>query len=82
MERAFLFKRKNLFNQFSFTGFLLTSDNLKLNDGYVEIIDFNKENDTPLFFKNIIGNAKDFKIKGPDLEVVISKFSFIENRSN
>ena len=63
------------------SGFLLTADNLKLNDGYVEIIDFNKENDTPLFFKKIKGNAKNFKIQGPNVEVVISKFSFIENHN-
>jgi hypothetical protein len=63
------------------SGFLLTSENLKLNDGYVEIIDFNKENESPLFFKKIKGNAKNFKIKGPNVEVVISKFSFIENHN-
>ncbi len=63
------------------SGFVLTSDNLRLNNGYVEIIDFNKENDNPLYFKKIKGNAKNFKIEGPNVQVVISKFSFIENHN-
>lgn len=61
------------------SGFLLTSNNIILNEGYVEIIDFNKEVENPLFFKSIKGKAKDFQIEGPNVHVTISKFSFIEN---
>ncbi len=61
------------------SGFLLTARRLKLVDGYVELVDENKENNKPLFFKEIIGTAKNFKIDGPNVFADISKFHFIEN---
>jgi len=61
------------------SGFLLTARRLKLVDGYVELVDENKENNKPLFFKEISGSAKNFKIDGPNVFADISKFHFIEN---
>ena len=61
--------------------FKLTSDELFLNNGYVEIIDENNEDATPLFFKNIKGVGSDFKIEGPNVNVDISDFSFVENHN-
>ncbi|SNR52677.1 Family of unknown function [Lutibacter agarilyticus] len=61
--------------------FKLTSDALFLNKGYVEIIDENIENVTPIFFKNIKGLGNDFKIEGPNVSVAISDFSFVENHN-
>lgn len=61
------------------SSFKLSSDALELNRGYVEIIDENHENKTPLFFKSIKGFGDDFKIVGPNVSVNITDFSFIEN---
>ena len=61
------------------SGFLLTASRLKLVDGYVELVDENKENNRPLFFKKIKGSAKNFKIEGPNVYADISKLHFIEN---
>ncbi|WP_456377386.1 translocation/assembly module TamB domain-containing protein [Lutibacter sp.] len=61
------------------SGFLLTATNLKLNKGYVEVIDFNKPTDNPLFFKNIEGVTNNFKIEGPNVYTSIKNLSFIEN---
>ncbi|WP_372745446.1 translocation/assembly module TamB domain-containing protein [Lutibacter sp.] len=61
--------------------FLLTSTRLKLNEGYVEIIDENIENETPIFFKKIKGSAKKFKIQGPNVTADIKDLHFIENRN-
>lgn len=61
------------------SSFKLTSDELFLNKGYVEIIDENTENATPIFFKNIKGVGEDFKIDGPNVYVKMSDFSFVEN---
>jgi len=63
------------------SGFLLTATNLKLKDGYVEVLDFNYPENKPLFFKNINGGAKNFKIKGPKVFANIEGLSFIENHS-
>ncbi|MDO9275818.1 MAG: translocation/assembly module TamB, partial [Lutibacter sp.] len=63
------------------SGFLLTSSRLKLMDGYVEIYDENIKNNKPLFFKDISGSAKNFKIEGPNVYADISKLHFIENRN-
>ncbi|MGV8945204.1 MAG: translocation/assembly module TamB domain-containing protein [Lutibacter sp.] len=61
------------------SGFILTSNHLKLLDGYVELVDENIENNKPLFFKAIKGSAKNFKIEGPNVFADISKLHFIEN---
>lgn len=63
------------------SGFLLTSSRLKLNGGYFEMYDENKENDKKLFFKEINGSAKNFKIDGPNVSVAINKLHFIENHN-
>ncbi|MDO9593414.1 MAG: translocation/assembly module TamB domain-containing protein [Lutibacter sp.] len=63
------------------SGFLLTSSRLKLKDGYVEIFDENAENSKPLFFKDIDGSAKNFKIDGPNVYADINKLHFIENHN-
>ena len=63
------------------SGFLLTSTRLKLNEGYVEIIDENIENEKPIFFKKIKGSAKKFKIQGPNVTADIKDLHFIENRN-
>jgi hypothetical protein len=63
------------------SGFLLTSTRLKLNDGYVEVVDENIEDDTPIFFKNLKGTAKNFKIDGPNVYADINNLHFTENRS-
>jgi len=63
------------------SGFLLTSTNLKLKNGYVEVIDYNKLTDNPLFFKNINGATKNFKIQGPNVYTKIIDLSFVENHS-
>ena len=63
------------------SGFLLTSSRLKLKEGYVELYDENIENSKPLFFKAIEGNAKNFKIDGPNVYADISKLHFIENHN-
>lgn len=62
------------------SGFLLTSSRLKLLDGYFELVDENKENDKPLFFKKIKGSAKNFKIDGPEVYADINNLHFIDNR--
>ena len=61
--------------------FLLTATNLKLKDGYVEVLDFNYPENKPLFFKNINGDAKNFKVKGPKVFANIEGLNFIENHS-
>lgn len=63
------------------SGFLLTATKLVLENGYVELLDENVENAKPLFFKEISGNAKNFKIEGPNVYADISKLHFIENRN-
>jgi len=63
------------------SGFLLTSSRLKLKDGYVELYDENAENSKPLFFKDIDGSAKNFKIDGPNVYADINKLHFIENHN-
>ncbi|MBL4938804.1 MAG: translocation/assembly module TamB [Lutibacter sp.] len=59
--------------------FLLTATNLKFEKGYVEIVDENRQNENPLFFKNINGKTKNFKVKGPNVYTVIEELSFVEN---
>ncbi|RXP63616.1 translocation/assembly module TamB [Lutibacter sp. HS1-25] len=61
------------------SSFRLTSDKIYLNRGNVAIIDENIANDTPVFFKNIKGKGADFKIIGPNVNVSIYDFGFIEN---
>ena len=61
------------------SSFRLTSDEIKLNRGYVEIVDENVENEIPVFFKNIKGAGQDFKITGPNVSVALNDFSFVEN---
>jgi len=61
------------------SSFRMSADALKLSEGYVEIVDENKESDIPIFFKKIKGKGKDFKIVGPNVNVSIRDFSFIEN---
>ena len=63
------------------SGFLLTSANLKLKNGYVEIFDVNKDEGKPLFFDAINGNAQNFKISGPNVSTEIRDLSFIENHA-
>ncbi|MBI9041752.1 translocation/assembly module TamB domain-containing protein [Lutibacter sp.] len=63
------------------SGFLLTSTRLKLNNGYVEVVDANIKNDQPIFFKKIKGSAKNFKIEGPNVTADIKNLHFIENRN-
>ncbi|MBG7629255.1 MAG: translocation/assembly module TamB domain-containing protein, partial [Bacteroidetes bacterium] len=59
--------------------FRLTGDAIKLNRGYVEIIDENNDDREPLFFKDIKGFGNKFKIIGPNVNVSVNDFSFIEN---
>lgn len=61
------------------SGFLLTATDLKLKQGYVEVIDYNKPMDKPLYFKNIDGTTKKFRIEGPNVSTKIEGLSFIEN---
>ena len=61
------------------SNFRLTSDEIKLNRGYVEIVDENIENQKPIFFKNIKGAGENFKIIGPNVSLAINDISFIEN---
>lgn len=63
------------------SGFLLTSSRLKLADGYFELYDENIETSKPLFFKDINGSAKNFKIDGPNVYADINKLHFIENHN-
>lgn len=63
------------------SGFLLTSSRLKLEDGYFELYDENIENSKPLFFKDIRGSAKNFKVDGPNVYADINKLHFIENHN-
>ena len=63
------------------SGFLLTATNLKLKDGYVEVVDANFPTDNPLFFKKINGTTKNFKIEGPNVSTNIESLSFIENHN-
>lgn len=63
------------------SGFLLTSSRLKLAGGYFELYDENIENSKPLFFKDIRGSAKNFKIDGPNVFANINKLHFIENHN-
>jgi hypothetical protein len=63
------------------SNFLLTATKLKLKNGYVTIPDENIENDNPLFFKNITGETKNFKIAGPNVSTEIKDLSFIENHN-
>ncbi len=61
------------------SGFMLTATNLKLKQGYVEVVDYNKPKDKPLFFENIKGTTKNFKIEGPNVSTIIEGLSFVEN---
>ena len=61
------------------SGFLLTSSKLNLKKGYIEIIDENRGNNRPVFYKDIIGEVEDFKIQGPNVYANIRGFSFVEN---
>lgn len=61
------------------SSFKLSSDEILLNKGYVEIVNENIENENPLFFKNISGFGDDFSIVGPNVSVEIYGFSFEEN---
>jgi len=61
------------------SSFRLSSDEIRLKRGYVGIENENIENENPLFFKNISGFGDDFKIVGPNVNVSIHDFSFIEN---
>ncbi|WP_111709324.1 translocation/assembly module TamB domain-containing protein [Lutibacter citreus] len=61
--------------------FLLTGTKLKLKNGFVEILDENDEDPKPIYFKNIIGSAEDFKVEGPNVSVKINNFSFVENHN-
>ncbi|HSQ46014.1 MAG TPA: hypothetical protein VLM44_03745, partial [Lutibacter sp.] len=63
------------------SGFLLTSSRLKLKDGYFELYDENIENSKPLFFKDIRGSAKNFKVDGPNVYADIKRLHFIENHN-
>ncbi|MFK5958227.1 MAG: translocation/assembly module TamB domain-containing protein [Lutibacter sp.] len=63
------------------SGFLLTATNLKLNDGYVEVVDANKPTDKPLFFKAINGTTKNFKVEGPNVYTIIEGLTFVENHN-
>jgi len=61
------------------SGFLLTATSLNFQDGYVEVLDFNFPTHNPLFFKNIKGTTKSFKIEGPNVSTKIDGLSFTEN---
>jgi hypothetical protein len=63
------------------SGFMLTSTRIKLNEGYVEVVDDNAENNQPIFFKKIKGSAKNFKIDGPNVTADLKDIHFIENRN-
>ncbi len=63
------------------SGFLLTANNLKLKNGYVELFDANKPTDKLLFFKAINGTTKNFKVEGPNVYTTIEGISFIENHN-
>ena len=61
------------------SNFKLTSDEIELKNGYVEILDENVEDQNPLFFDEINGIGEDFKIEGPNVTINIIGFSFLEN---
>lgn len=66
------------------SGFLLKSEKLILDKGYVEIldenlVDKNGEIEPPLYFKEISGYANKFIIEGPNVSAFIKDFSFVEN---
>ncbi|WP_298370487.1 translocation/assembly module TamB domain-containing protein [uncultured Lutibacter sp.] len=63
------------------SGFLLTASNLKLENGYVKILDENDENQNPIYFNEINGEANNFRVEGPNVSVNINDFSFIENHN-
>ncbi|MBP8793155.1 MAG: translocation/assembly module TamB [Lutibacter sp.] len=63
------------------SGFLLTTTRLKLEEGYVEVVDDNFPTDLPVFFKNISGSAKNFRIEGPNVTASIKNLAFTENRN-
>jgi len=59
--------------------FRLTGDEIALNRGYVEIVDENNVERDPIFFNKIKGSGDNFKIIGPNVNVSVNNFSFIEN---
>lgn len=61
--------------------FLFTAGKLNLEKGYVDVFDENIENENLIFFKNIKGTAKKFKIKGPDVSALIYNLGFTENHN-
>ena len=63
------------------SSFLLTSTRLKLEEGYVVVVDDNYPEHQPIFFKNISGSAKNFMIKGPNVTANIKDLAFVENRN-
>ena len=68
------------------SGFLLQSEKLILDNGYVEIgdeniFDENGEIKPPLYFKEIYGYANKFEIDGPNVSADINDFSFVENHN-
>ncbi len=60
--------------------FLLSSSDVSIENGIFRIIDENKENPKKLEFSKLNINAKDFNIKGPDVNMKVNSLAFKDIR--
>jgi len=63
------------------SSFKLSSSDIILHDGYVEIVDENQEIISPLYFSGINGIADQLKIAGPNVSVFVKDVGFTENHN-
>ncbi len=63
------------------SGFKLTSEKLKFKNGFVKITDENKKDEKPVFYKIVSGAGENFVIDGPNVNVDVRDFNFIENHN-
>lgn len=59
--------------------FLLTSDKAYINHGHFRLTDENKANPKDVDFKNINTELTNFKLYGPDVDIIINKLSFLDS---
>ncbi len=63
------------------SSFLLTSDNIEIENGIFRFIDLNDENPDILEFKQLHADVNDFKVQGPNVYANIDALSFVDKRN-
>ncbi len=62
------------------SSFLLTSDDVLIEDSRFKLIDENKESENVLDFKELNGTLENFEIRGPDVSMAIRDLTFLDSR--